>query len=272
MMSELIITSVRNPRVQAAAALRERRERTRQGRILIDGVREIGRALDAGVELLEAFVCHEQLASEASQTLLRRLEATRVPLVAAASRVFEKVAYGERAEGIVGVARMPAMTLDRLRLPPAPLVAVLEACEKPGNLGAMLRSADASGTSAVIAADSRTDLFNPNAIRASIGTIFCLPVAAASAAETRAYLKERGIKIVAARVDATTDYTAADYTQPTAIVLGSEAEGLSEAWRGDDVLGVRLPMQGKADSLNVSAAAAVLLYEALRQRRAASGA
>jgi len=265
-MSDPIITSVRNPRVQAAAALRERRERTRQGRILVDGAREIGRALDAGLIFIEAFVCHELLSSEPAHALLRRLEAAGVPMVSAAPRVFEKLAYGERAEEIVGVARTPRASLDRLVLPACPLIAVLEGCEKPGNLGAVLRSADATGVSALLVADSRTDLFNPNVIRASVGTIFCVPTAAASAREVRDFLRGRGISIVAARVDAKTDYTAADFTRPTAIVLGSEADGLSDAWRGDDVIGIRLPMRGTADSLNVSAAAAVLLYEALRQR------
>src|SRR5262249_24554052 len=154
--------------------------------------------------------------------------------------------------------------LAALKLPERPLVCVLEACEKPGNLGAVLRSADGAGLSAVIVADSRTDLFNPNTIRASLGTIFTVPVAAASAADVLAWLRERRMTIVAARVDAARDYTGVDFSGPTAIVLGSEADGLTEAWRAPDITPVRLPMHGVADSLNVSATAAILFYEALR--------
>jgi TrmH family RNA methyltransferase len=147
-----------------------------------------------------------------------------------------------------------------------PLVAVLEGVEKPGNVGAVLRSADGAGVSALIVADAQTDLYNPNAIRASLGTIFSVPVAAAAAADTLTWLRHRGLAIFAARVDGAVPHTEADFRGPAAIVLGSEAKGLSATWTGPDVTAVRLPMAGVADSLNVSAAAAVLFYEALRQR------
>lgn len=266
-MSELKITSVRNPRVQAAYDLRERRERVRQGRILIDGVRELTRAVAAGIKLIEVFVCHELLATDVAQALIEQLVEVSVPLVDVSPHVFEKLAYGERTEGVLAVAEMPKASLDSLQLPDRPLVAVLEACEKPGNLGAVLRTADGAGLSAVIVADGRTDLFNPNVLRASLGTIFSVPVAVASAAEARSWLLGRGIRIVAAQVDAPQDYSAFDLTGPTAIVLGNEAYGLSDVWRTADVAAVRLPMLGIADSLNVSVTAAVLFYEALRQRR-----
>lgn len=266
-LSEATITSVRNPRVQAAAQLRERRERARRGRILIDGAREIRRALEANVKLLEAFYCLPEAADDDARQVLASLEAVGVAVIPVAPHVFARVAYGERAAGLVAVAETPRATLDALRLPENPLVAVVEASEKPGNLGAVLRSADAAGLSAVIAADSVTDLFNPNTIRASLGTVFTLPVAAASAEETLAYLRRQRLQIIAARVDAASDYTDVDYTRPTAIVLGSEAVGLTDRWRSADVTAVRLPMRGAADSLNLSATAAVLFYEALRQRR-----
>jgi TrmH family RNA methyltransferase len=157
--------------------------------------------------------------------------------------------------------------LADLQLPATPLVVVTEDVEKPGNVGAILRSADAVGADAVITAGG-TDLFNPNVIRASVGTVFSVPVASAPAAEVAAWLRDRGIRIVASRVDAAALHVEADLTGPLAIVMGSEASGLSDAWRGPDVEGIRLPMLGAADSLNVSAAAAVLLYEAWRQRRA----
>jgi TrmH family RNA methyltransferase len=148
----------------------------------------------------------------------------------------------------------------------APLIAVLEGVEKPGNVGAVLRSADAAGVSAVILADGRTDLYNPNAIRASSGTIFSMPVCEATSSDVLAWLRERGFRIAAARVDGSVPYTKVDYRGPTAIVLGSEATGLSPIWSGNDIQAVRLPMLGAADSLNVSVTAAVLFYEALRQR------
>ncbi len=152
-------------------------------------------------------------------------------------------------------------------MPPDALVAVLEGVEKPGNLGAVIRSADAAGLAALVAADAKADFYNPNCIRASLGAVFALPVGAAPAPDVLRWLGEAGLAIVAARVDATLDYTAIDYRRPTAIVLGSEAEGLGDLWTGDRITAVRLPMRGSADSLNVSATAAVMFYEALRQRR-----
>jgi TrmH family RNA methyltransferase len=181
-------------------------------------------------------------------------------------QVFARLAFGQRAEGIVAVAAEPPRHLEDLKLPKNPLVVVLEGVEKPGNIGAVLRSADAAGVSALVLAAPRTDLFNPNAIRASLGTIFSLPVAAAPADDVLAWLRQQRLQIVAARVEGSAVYTEIDYRPPTALVLGSEALGLSSLWAGDEVRAVRLPMLGAADSLNVSAAAAVLFYEALRQR------
>ena len=156
--------------------------------------------------------------------------------------------------------------LSDLRLPPNPLVAVLEGLEKPGNVGAILRSADAAGVDAVIVADGRTDLYNPNTIRASLGTVFRENVCEATTAETIEWLRNRELTIVAARPDAEQSYSEVDFRSGAAIVLGSEADGLSDAWRGTNITPVRLPMLGMADSLNVSTTAAVLFYEALRQR------
>jgi TrmH family RNA methyltransferase len=162
---------------------------------------------------------------------------------------------------------MPPARLEDLVLGDDPLVAVLERVEKPGNVGAVLRTADAAGVSALIVADPQTDLYNPNTIRASLGTIFTLPVAQATAEETLSWLRSRRLTVFTARVDATRPYTAADFRGPAAIVLGSEAEGLTSVWSGAEIQAVSLPMRGAADSLNVSATAAVLFYEALRQRR-----
>jgi TrmH family RNA methyltransferase len=262
----LPITSLQNLHVKNAVKLRDRRHREKQGRILIDGVRELGRAIAAGVPLAEVFVCEPLCRSEEARQLLSMVPTTGAVVYSVAEPVFGRLAFGERAEGVLGVAAMPEATLDRLRLPGLPLVAVLEGVEKPGNVGAVLRSADGAGVSALIVAQPQTDLYNPNAIRASLGTIFSVPVASATAADTLSWLQRHGLAIFAARVDGSILYTEADFRGPTAIVLGGEAQGLSAAWSGADVTAVGLPMRGAADSLNVSAAAAVLFYEALRQR------
>jgi TrmH family RNA methyltransferase len=265
-----VITSLQNPRVKAAAKLREGHARREQERFVIDGARELLRAMAAGIELLEAFVCRELCTTGESRQALVELDALpggRVVEVSPA--VFGKLAFGERAEGVLGVAMARTPTLADLKLPDNPLVAVVEGVEKPGNLGAVLRSADGAGVSAVIMADSVTDLYNPNTIRGSLGTVFSMPMAVASSQQTLNWLRGRNIRIFAAWVEGAMDYTSCDYRGPSALVLGSEAKGLSDVWQASDVTRIRLPMLGIADSLNVSTAAAVLFYEALRQRRAA---
>jgi TrmH family RNA methyltransferase len=261
-----IQTSLANPRIKAAAALRDRRERDRAGLTLVDGAREVRRALDAGAAVAEAFVCEPLLAGPDARLALDLLRGRGIPLQPVSEAVFARIAFGQRAEGLVAVVRIPSTALDHLVLPETPLVAVVEGVEKPGNLGAILRSADGAGADAVVAASPRTDLFNPNAIRASAGTIFSLPLAAGTTAETLDWLAARGLRIVAARVDSDSVYSDIDLTGPLALVLGSEAEGLSESWHGPAIEAVRIPMLGAADSLNVSVSAAILLYEARRQR------
>ena len=260
------VTSAANPRVKAAVALRDRRERDRCGLTLIDGARELRRALDAGVTAVEVFVCEPLLAGPDARAALDRLRADGTTLQPTTEAVFARLAFGQRAEGLVAVVRIPKAGLDDLALPAVPLVLVVEAVEKPGNLGAMLRSADGAAADAVIAASPRTDLFNPNAIRASAGAIFSVPLGVGSTAETLAWLAARGIRVVVARVEAARLYTEADLTGSLALVVGAEARGLSEAWPADDFEAVRIPMLGVADSLNVSVSAAILLYEARRQR------
>lgn len=264
-MADVALSSTRNPRVRAAAALRDRRARDETGLTLIDGIRELSRAIAGGAALVEVYVDRERIEGPGSAAV----EAARevgAEVVEVSGAVIDSLAYGDRGEGIVAVARIPATSLDAVSLAASALVVVVEGVEKPGNLGAVLRSADGAGADLVIAADPRTDLFNPNAIRASQGTVFSLPVAAGPSAAVRTWLREAGVGIVTARVDAPIAYTDADLRGAVAIVLGSEASGLTDAWSGDDVTAVRLPMLGVADSLNVSIAAAVLLYEARRQR------
>ena len=259
------ITSLTNPRVKAAVRLRDRAERDLTGLTIVDGAREILRALDAGVDVEQAFLAPDLLRSPDGFAVADRLR-HRPTTLEVSPAVLARVAFGQRSDGVVAVVATPTTELADLVLRPYPLVVVAEAIEKPGNLGAIIRTADGAGADAIIAADPRTDLFNPNAIRASLGTIFALPVVAATAVVTIDWLEEHGIRPVAARVDAPAAYTDVDLRGPLAIVLGSEAGGLSHAWSDANVQPVAIPMHGMADSLNVSIAAAVLLYEARRQR------
>ncbi len=261
-----VLTSLSNPRVRAAVGLRDRREREATGLTVVDGAREVRRALDAGVEVTEAFVCESLLAGPDARVAFDRLNAIDASVWSVSESVFAKLAFGGRTEGLVIVARIPVIDLADLEPGPDPLILVIEGVEKPGNIGAVLRSADGAGVAAVIAASPRTDLYNPNAIRASAGTIFGLPLAAAPSGEVLTWLRARAIRIVTARVDGHVSYADADLTGPLAIVLGAEANGLTATWSGPDVVPVRIPMAGVADSLNVSISAAILAYEAQRQR------
>ena len=268
-MASMEIESPANPRIRAAAALRERRERDRSGLTLVDGLRESIRALEAGVATELALVCPTLLdgAGDGTDRVRTLLRERGTETVEVSERAFSRVAFGDRNDGIVLVVRAPGTDLAAIRFPEGedPLVVVTEHIEKPGNLGAILRSADGAGADAVVAVGG-TDLFNPNVIRASTGTVFSVPIATATAKAVLHWLREHGLRIVAAKVDAARLHTAADLTGPLAIVLGNEASGLSAAWDAPDVESLRLPMLGVADSLNVSIAGAVLLYEARRQR------
>jgi TrmH family RNA methyltransferase len=266
--SEPIISSRQNPRFRAVLALREARERRERGLLIVDGAREIGRALAAGVALSEAWVARERVRSQEARAALEAAEAIGAPVVDAAPELLARLAYGDRDDGIVAVLVAPPTDLDGVRLPDEPLVVVVEGLEKPGNLGAIVRSADGAGVDAVIVADAAADPWNPNAIRASIGTVFSMPLAVCDSAEARAYLGARGIRVVAADPDGDHPYDQVDLSGALAIVLGAEATGLSDGWRDGDVTRVRIPMHYIADSLNVSATAAVLLFEARRQRDA----
>ena len=264
---ELAITSVKNPRIRDAIRLRDRKGRDRQQRMIVDGYRECVRALQAGVSDGELFDCEAHLHDDQRAVVRRTIEGRQVKQVHVSDDVFRKLAFGKRTEGLILVAAQPSTSLDSLQLGQNPLVAVLEQVEKPGNLGAIIRTADAADISAVIVADGRTDLYNPNAIRASLGAIFRIPLAAGTVDQTIQWLRRNQIKIFTARVDGAINYTTVDFRQPSAIILGNESDGLTDAWQDNDMQAVTIPMHGVVDSLNVSATAAVLFYEALRQRR-----
>lgn len=286
------ITSLQNLRIKETARLRDKRGRVQQGRIIIDGLREIWRAIQAGVTEVELFVCLPLLEAERSQKVaqgdisaaqvLDLVGEIRARITPVSHEVMEKLAFGDRLEAVLATAVAPSTSLAALdarlgagkqpgkrtaKPTEAPLLAVLEGLEKPGNVGAILRTADAAGVSGVLVAGAGTDLFNPATIRASLGAVFTLPIAVCTAQEAITWLRERKIQLLAAKVDGVVNYTDVDLSLSSALVLGSEAEGLSSVWSGAGVQGIRLPMRGIVDSLNVSVSAGVLFYEALRQRQ-----
>jgi TrmH family RNA methyltransferase len=265
------LSSSHNPRFKAALALREARERRATGRILVDGGREIGRALAAGIRPIELWVAPDRVRDAEATDAIEQARDLRIPTTEVTPELLSRLAFGDRDDGLVLVASAPSVDLEDLELPASPLIGVIEAVEKPGNLGAILRTADGAGLDALIVADPRCDPWNPNAIRASMGTVFSMPLAVAGADVVLAWLRDAGVRIAAARVDGSLPYTEADLTGPLAIVLGAEADGLSATWASDGVDAIHIPMLGIADSLNVSVSAAVLFYEARRQRDAAAG-
>jgi TrmH family RNA methyltransferase len=260
------ITSRHNPKLKHAASLRNRRNRDRHAATLVDGVREISRVAIAGGQLVELFMCDALLAEHELQ-LLDQI-APNVDRYEIDRELFARLAYGDRYDGAIAVVATRTPELHELSLPARPLIAVVESIEKPGNLGAILRSADGAGFDAVVVADPVIDLWNPNTIRASVGTVFHRRVAVATAEATRQWLVDLHLPMYAAQPEASVDYTSASFLDGGAIVLGSEAHGLSPVWQHAAVTPISLPMLGVGDSLNVSVTAAVLMYEARRQRTA----
>jgi TrmH family RNA methyltransferase len=254
------ISSPSNPRIKAFARLKKARVRSESGLFLIEGEREVGRALAAGVELEALLVCDELLTlpAPALDDLVDVVRTTPIPMA--------KVSVRQNPSGIIAVARQFDTNLEALRLGPRPLVLIAEAVEKPGNLGAMMRTADSAGADAVVIADAATDVFNPNVVRASQGALFLVPLAIASTADAIAWAAARSLNVVGGYLDGATDLWDANLGQPTAIVVGAEDVGLSAAWSGVATR-VRIPMAGRTDSLNASVAAALMLYEAVRQRK-----
>lgn len=265
-MERTAITSLANPRVKQAVRLRKRAGRDAAGLFIIEGERELGLALEAGIKPTEVFLADAGTTPE-QERLAEQCAGRGAQVFACSPPVRAKLSYGGQTSGILAVAARPERTLDRLQPGADPLVVVLEGLEKPGNLGAVLRTADAAGAAAVIVCEKGADLFNPNVVRASRGTVFTVPVAAAATEETVAWLKKNSISVVAVTPDGAAAFQEADLTGPKALVFGSEHAGLSRAWQTGAGATIRIPMRGRADSLNVSTAAGVMLYEAMRQRQ-----
>ena len=256
-MEENSITSVQNARIKHVVALQQNSSlRREEGLFVVEGQREIGHCIACGYDISELFVLD-------TLDYTGSISATRVT-----PQVYEKMAYRGSTEGMIAVAKVKDHSLNSLSLPSSsPLIMVLESVEKPGNLGAVLRTAEAAGVDAVIVCDPLTDLYNPNLIRASIGGVFCVPTAVCTSQECIAFFKERGVRILTAQLQDSYEYYDYDMCQATAIVMGTESTGLTSQWREAADAHIRIPMLGRLDSLNVSVSAAILMYEAVRQRK-----
>ncbi len=262
------IESPKNPRVKELVRLHERRTRERSGRTLVEGARETRRALEAGIELETVYLV-PQLLSDEGRALSDALAAAAVPRIELSESAFARASRRQGPDGVLGVARPPRRELDAVRLPEAALLLVAVGIEKPGNLGGLVRSADAAGVDAVLAVDGAgTDPWNPSVIRASMGSVFALPVLACDERQARAWLQRRGMRTVATSPAGEMDLWDAELTGPVAVVLGPEHAGLSPRWLETASARVRVPMRGASDSLNVGVTGALLLFEAVRQRRA----
>jgi TrmH family RNA methyltransferase len=267
LVSRARIESRTNPRVKALVRLHTRRARERDGRALVEGAREVERALAAGVRIETAYLA-PALLGPAGRQAESALERADVDIVDLSDDAFAKLSRRQNPDGVAAVIQPPRRALDDLDLTDPPLLLVAVSTEKPGNLGSLVRSADAAGVDAVLAVGGAgTDPWNPSAIRASMGSVFALPVVACDDAEARAWLARKGVRLVAAAPAAERELWEEDLTGPVAIALGPEHEGLSPAWTEAAEARVRVPMRGAADSLNVGVTGALLLYEAVRQRR-----
>ena len=296
-MRSEIITSAQNPKIKNLLLLQEKsKARREQGLFVVEGRRELEHCLRAGFIIRTLFVCPEITGASAldsaeiyfsgrcpknqisAPSFLRHPTHAEAPchserseesplVIEIPEQLYRKVAYRESTEGILAEVEYKSLTLEDLELPENPLVMVLEAVEKPGNLGAVLRSADAAGADAVIICDPLTDLYNPNLIRASIGAVFTVPTVACTSADAIAFLQKRGIQILTAQLQDSSLYYDVDMRRGTALVMGTEATGLTGQWREAASAHIRIPMLGRLDSLNVSVSAAILLFEAVRQRQ-----
>ncbi len=257
-----IITSAQNAKIKNILALEKARERKKQNLFIIEGVKELSLAIEGGYKINSVFFCPE-IIDEYSVLKMVKNEHLLIPVQRA---LFEKITYRESTGGVLALSEQRQHSLDTIVLKKNPLILVLEAVEKPGNLGALLRTADAAALDAVIICDPQTDFYNPNVIRSSVGCVFTTPLAAASSDETRQWLRKNNVKIYCTSLQAAKPYHEVDFTHGSAIAMGTEATGLSSQWTKNSDANIIIPMGGKIDSMNVSTAAAVVIFEAKRQR------
>lgn len=270
-MTELHLTSLQNPQVKQLIHLRDRHARDETSLFLIEGYREVLRAADAGWKIDKLMTCPELFLGSNEGALIQRLASRGTQVITCTDKVFHKMSYRDRPDGLLGIAPQKKMTFDDLektiKKGQHPFYVVAEAIEKPGNLGTILRSSDAAGVTGLIVCDRCTDIYNPNVVRASVGTLFTVPTIEAEGEETLKWLKKQGISILAATPEAAFEFTEVDLNRPLAIAVGTEQLGLSDRWMKEADLQVRIPMNGVADSLNVAMATTLLLYEVNRQRK-----
>mgnify|MGYP005861898977 CR=1 FL=1 len=270
-MTEPYIHSRQNDQIKNLVRLRERKHRDRQERFLVEGLREIGHALEAGYTIDELYYCPEFFPSDGHTSFINGVRQKGIlRLIRLSENAYTKASLREGPDGLLATAHQQSNALSDLKLPENPLLLILEGIEKPGNLGAILRSADGAGVDAVILVDCVLDLYNPNAIRSSQGLIFALPIASASRQALSDWLEQKAIQLIATTPDTENLHWNVDYRPATALLLGSESDGLTNYWLEKAAKKIRIPMQGRADSLNVAAATAICLYEAARQRALAN--
>lgn len=258
------ITSLQNTRIKNIVKLGKAKERREQDLFILEGARELTLALSGGYKPDSVFVCPELFTKTDYPHVLDSI--TEDLIYEVSQQVFEKVAYREGSDGLIALMKPKQHSLVDLSIKNNPFIIILEAVEKPGNLGAILRTADAAQVDAVIVCDPQTDVYNPNAIRSSVGCIFTVPVAVCSSTEALVWLKQQGITSYAAELQASEWYQDVNYTTPSAIVMGTEADGLTDFWLNNADKRIKIPMRGKIDSLNVSVSTAVITFEAMRQR------
>ncbi|WP_179333085.1 TrmH family RNA methyltransferase [Winogradskyella costae] len=258
------ISSVQNSFIKQLVLLKEKsRQRKKSGQFLIEGKRELSLAIKGGYKI-DTLLFYPELFSESEANALSQYE---IECIEISKDVFQKLAHRDTTEGVIAVVNTKKHTLEDLKLTSKnPLILVAEAPEKPGNIGAILRTADAANVDAVIIANPKSDLYNPNIIRSSVGCVFTTEIAMASSEEAIAFLKKYNFNIFSAILQESEPYHSQNYTLPTAIVVGTEATGLTEEWRAAATKNISIPMQGVIDSMNVSVAAGILIFEAKRQR------
>lgn len=265
-MGELILESSQNPKVKFAKRLWEKRERDESQSFLIEGFRELSRAMGSPFVIETLFFTPELFLGIQENLLLAEMRKKGAHLFRLTEKLFRSLSYRDRPDGLLAIAKQSHLSLRDLKIKPCPFFLIAEAIEKPGNLGTILRSADAVGADGVIVADRCTDIFNPNVVRSSVGTLFTLPVVEASTPEILQWCHEHHIALVATMPAAEKIYTEVDLRQALAICVGTEQLGLSQPWKEAATVQVKIPMRGVADSLNVASATTLLLYEVLRQR------
>jgi len=265
-IESILIASPSNPRLKEIVRLRDRAGRDKTGLVLIEGYRELMRAVDAAIALKECYYCPELFLGSNELALVKQAQTRGAAAFSLSATAFRKISYRDRPDGLIATAQYEKLTLSDLSPSSNPLFLIAQGIEKPGNLGAILRSADAVGIDGVLVCDGVTDVTNPNVVRASTGTLFTVPVVETSSGDAFKWLREHGVKILAATPHAKQLYSDTDLAVPCAIAVGAEQFGLTEQTIQKADMAVRIPMAGTADSLNVSTAATLLLFEAARQR------